>query len=123
VRRARGFSLIEVLVALAVVAIALVALVRAATSQVSDFDGLRERTLAGWVAANVLTETRLTTALPPLGRREGRTTFARRDWRWTLEVQATADPDLRRLDVAVYASEGAQPVVTLAGFGSNQPVP
>jgi len=54
-RRSRaGFTLVEVLIALAVVAIALVALVRAAGVQVQSFDALRERTLAVWVAANVV---------------------------------------------------------------------
>ena len=61
-KRAYGFTLVEVLVALAVVAIALLALTRAAGVQVATFDALRERTLAGWVAANVVAETRLVLA-------------------------------------------------------------
>ena len=57
----RGFTLLEVLIALVVVALALLALTRTAGGQISRFDGLRERTLAGWVAANVLSETRIAT--------------------------------------------------------------
>jgi general secretion pathway protein I len=101
-RRARaGFTLVEVLIALAVVAIALVALVRAAGVQVQSFDALRERTLAGWVAANVVTETRLATAFPPIGRSDGHSQFGGRDWTWQREVQATRDAEIRRIDVRV----------------------
>ena len=121
--RARGFTLLEVLIALAVVALALLALTRTAGGQVSNFDALRERTLAGWVAANVLSETRIATPLPPTGRRDGRLRFANRDWRWTLEVKTTDDPAMRRLDVLVFAGDAVEPSATLNGFGSEQPSP
>ena len=120
-KRARGFTLIEVLVALVVVALALLALTRTAGGQVAAFDALRERTLAGWVAANVLAETRLATPLPATGRRDGRMQFAGREWRWTLDVQATANTRIRRLDIAVHAGDDPHPLATLTGFGSEQP--
>ncbi|MFC4818695.1 type II secretion system minor pseudopilin GspI [Dokdonella ginsengisoli] len=113
--RARGFTLIEVLVALAVVALALLALTRAATVQVRSFDGLRERTLAGWVAANTLAETRLA-AFPSTGRSEGRTRLGDRDWRWTREVQSTPNPGIRRIEVRVFAADANEPSATLSGF-------
>jgi general secretion pathway protein I len=121
--RRRGFTLLEVLIALVVVSLALLALTRTAGGQVRSFDGLRERTLAGWVAANVLSETRIATPLPPIGKRDGRTRFANRDWRWTLEVKATDDPDMRRLDVLVFAADATEPSASLNGFGSMQPSP
>ncbi len=122
-RRARGFTLLEVLIALVVVALALLALTRTAGGQVAAFDALRERTLAGWVAANVLAETRIATPLPPAGRRDGRVRFAERDWRWTIDVQNTENVNIRRIDVVVYAGATTQPSATLVGFGSSQPVP
>lgn len=121
--RARGFTLIEVLIALAVVALALLALTRAATVQVRSFDGLQERTLAGWVAANTLTETRLASAFPPTGRSEGRTRLGERDWRWTREVEATPDPGIRRIDIRVFAGEAREPSATLSGFAGQELVP
>lgn len=119
----RGFTLLEVLIALVVVALALLALTRTAGSQVSRFDGLRERTLAGWVAANVLSETRIATPLPAVGKRDGRTRLGNRDWRWSLQVQATDDADMRRLDVQVFAGDATEPSASLTGFGSSQPSP
>ena len=118
-----GFTLLEVLIALVVVSLALLALTRTAGGQVSSFDGLRERTLAGWVAANVLSETRITTPLPAVGKRDGRVRLGNRDWRWTLEVKATDDADMRRLDVVVFAADATEPSASLTGFGSSQPSP
>lgn len=118
-----GFTLLEVLIALVVVSLALLALTRTAGGQISNFDGLRERTLAGWVAANVLSETRIATPLPPVGKRDGRTRLGDRDWRWSLEVKATDDPEMRRLDVVVFLVDSSDPSASLTGFGSMQPSP
>lgn len=122
-RGASGFTLIEVLVALAVVAVALVALVRAASVQVTAFDALRERTLAGWVASNVLAETRLAATRPPTGRSDGRVRFAGRDWRWLREVEATPDPGIRRVEIRVYAGNTKTASASLTGFAAEEPLP
>jgi len=115
-RRRNGFSLVEVLVALVVVALALLALARTATVQVRNFDALRERTLASWVAANVLTEARLAASLPPTGRSDGQLDLGGRHWRWQREVQSTADPEVRRVDVSVYLADAREPSGVVTGF-------
>ena len=116
IRRREGFSLVEVLVALVVVALALLALARTATVQVRSFDALRERTLAGWVAANVLTEARLAANLPPTGRSDGQLDLGGRHWRWQREVQGTTDPQIRRVDIRVFLAEAREPSASLTGF-------
>ncbi len=115
-KRGRGFTLIEVLIALAVIAIALLALVRAASVQVQSFDALRERSLAGWVAANVLAETRLASTLPATGSSDGKLEFAGHGWRWEREVKATPVPQIRRIDIRVFIGEANAPSAALSGF-------
>ena len=118
-RTRRGFTLIEVLIALAVVALALLGLTRVAALQLRDFDALRERTFAGWVAANVLEETRLAASMPSTGRSDGRVEFAARAWRWTRDVSTTPDPSVRRVDIRVYEGDAKEPVASLSGFATS----
>ena len=124
-QRQAGFTLLEVLVALVVLAVALVALTRTASRETEAFDSLRQRSLAGWVAANALTEVRLAPGLPPIGRSDGSSRMAGRQWSWRLDVEATPAAGIRRLHVAVYApgddpDRGSAPVWTMDGFDGNQ---
>lgn len=118
--RAGGFTLLEVLIGLLVLALALLALIRTAATQVNAFGELRGRTLAGWLAADVLTETRLATPFPAPGKSDGRRRFGGRDWRWELEVQMTPVATVRRLDVRIYvANDRGAPLVDLVGFSGQ----
>ncbi len=115
--RARGFTLLEVLIALVVLALALLALTRTAAIQIDAFASLRERTLAGWLAQNLVAETRLANPLPSPGHSNGQRRFGGRDWRWDLDVQSTQAPSIRRLDVRIAAATAPDtPVVQLSGF-------
>ena len=112
--RARGFTLIEVLVALAVVALALAALTRAGSTALNTQAELESRTLALWVAENRLAEIRLQRAVQP-GVGSGTTRLADRDWRWRSLVEAAPSGDLWRVEVVVLDA-AEQPLITHTGF-------
>ena len=122
--RARGFTLIEVLVALAILAIALAASVRAVGEQARAAEILRDGSYARWVAANLIAETRLNEPFPLPGVREGQSRLAGRLWPWRLTVSDTPDGDIRRLDAQVFPEQASvdsdQPLVTLTGFASGR---
>jgi len=111
--------LLEVLVGLVVLALALIALTRTAAVQVQAFGDLRERALAGWLADDVLTETRVA-GRPAPGKSDGRRRFGGRDWRWELDVQTTDVASIRKLDVRVFAGdERAAPMAEVVGFSGE----
>jgi general secretion pathway protein I len=100
-RAARGFTLIEVLVALAIVAIGMAAVMGALTSSANTISYLRDKTFAQWVALNQIANLRLSGRQPPTGNSNGDTDFAGRSWHWRQEVVATQVPGVERIDVSV----------------------
>ena len=119
--RARGFTLIEVMVALAVVAIALPALLMSLYQQVDSTGYLRDKSLANMVAANKLTEIRiLSRASQSLlrGKDSGVSPMADRDWYWWLDSQPTEVENFYRVEITVALDEEQreQPLHTLVAF-------
>lgn len=120
--RARGFTLVEVMVALAIVAIALPAVLMALYRQVDDTAYLRDKTMAAMVAANTLAEMRLviaSTRTLAAGKDNGMVTMADRDWYWWLETTQTEQvPQYYRIEIKVSLSEDprVQPLYTLTAF-------
>ena len=115
--RGHGFTLLEILVALAVLALSLGALISAGSSQTRNTALLVERTLAQWVAANTVAETRIAGTWPEPGTRRGRSRLGDRDWAWALTTRTTDDADLRRLEVEVRRdAPDAAPLVTLVAY-------
>lgn len=121
---APGFTLVEVMVALAVVAIALPAVLLALARQTDDTAYLRDKTMAQMVAANKLAQVRLVVAATralQAGRSNGVETMADRDWYWWIETQVTPAPQFYRVEVRVALEEERQdqPLYTLATFMSG----
>lgn len=119
--RGRGFTLVEVMVALAVVAVALPALLVALSQQVDATAYLRDKSVAQLVAANKLVEIRLLArARQSLlkGRDSGVMEMADREWYWWIESKATDVPQFQRLqiDVASTEEDEKQPLYTLVAF-------
>jgi general secretion pathway protein I len=126
-RPPRGFTLLEVLVAIVLLSLALTALVRLAGLEANATAHLRDSTLAQWVAANALAEARLREGFPALGSRNGEARMGGRRWQWRMQVQATDDASIRRLEVQVFAlvdgrdglSDDAPSVASLTGFAAQ----
>ncbi|MCZ8130473.1 MAG: type II secretion system minor pseudopilin GspI [Steroidobacteraceae bacterium] len=116
--RPRGFTLIEVLVALAVAAIGLAGVLAVVSNASSNAASLRDRTFAGWVAANRLTELRLAQTMPSVDRTTGDAELANLRWEWETTVIQTQVPGIRRVDVRVRLADGPDDawLATLSGF-------
>lgn len=97
----KGFTLIEVLVALAVLAIGLTTLVKVTSQNTIQTAYLKDKTLAQWVAVNKVNEIKLLPEWPNTGTSKGTEEMANQEWQWMMKVSTTPDKDIRRLDVDV----------------------
>ncbi|MDE2090501.1 MAG: type II secretion system minor pseudopilin GspI [Gammaproteobacteria bacterium] len=114
---AQGFTLLEVLVALAVLAIGMITVIGTAVKSTRLAGELRDETFAHWVAMNELTTLRLAPAWPDLGTLKGESAMAGQQWDWQALVSKTADPDLMRVDISVASALAPDTEVrSLTGF-------
>ena len=118
-RSAAGFTLLEVLVALAVIALSMGAIIKATGDYTNNQSYLRDRTVAMWVARNVLVQYRVDKEWPKVGERKGTQEMGNREWRWLAVTSQTDEEELRRLDVEVFPIESEDddlPLSVLSGF-------
>lgn len=120
--RQGGFTLLEVLVAVAIVGLGMIAVFAQLNQSLLSAAFLRERTLAHWVALDRLTELRLAGEFPPVGERSDDVEFGPYRWRYTLRIAETPGANLRRVDVTVALRDSPdRAAATLVGF-LGQPV-
>ena len=117
-RNVIGFTLLEVLIALVVLALSLGAVIKASGDYTNNQSWLRARTLATWVARNVMVEFQVENSWPSVGERKGSLEMGRREWRWLARISQTDETELRRLDVEVFQADDDddEPVTVLSGF-------
>ena len=115
--RSRGFTLIEVLVALTILAVALAAAVRSAGVAADTTSDLRERLLAGWIAQDRLAEYAVRSLWPDIGTRQGNADQAGMRFVWRETVSGTPNARFRRVEVQVFpARKPDRAVARLVGY-------
>lgn len=117
----KGFTLLETLVALAILAIALAAVMRATGAGTNHAEAMRVRVLADWVAQNRLAQHAARGDFLPPGIQNGEETQAGIRLLWKEEIGVTPNPAFRRIEVSVYAPDDPEYALRrLTGFMTQQ---
>ncbi|WP_455375876.1 type II secretion system minor pseudopilin GspI [Kaarinaea lacus] len=122
VKSRKGFTLIEVIVALGIIATAMAAVMMTVSANVRNATGLKERTFAHWVAMNKMNELMIQneSEFPPIKKTTGSVLMAEHEWFWEQEVEKTEVDTVRRVYLRVRVNEEDEfPMTTLVGFVSK----
>ena len=119
-RRQRGFTLVEVLVALAVLAIALTAVMRTMAQAIDATATLRERHVALWLAQNRLAEHQMRRDWPAADTKDGDTEIGGEKWFWREQVSTTPEATIRRIEITIRRQAGSEDTqARLVGYLRN----
>ncbi|MEM9403595.1 MAG: type II secretion system minor pseudopilin GspI [Pseudomonadota bacterium] len=121
-RLQRGFTLVEVMVALTIVALALAGAAISMSQMASNASSLRDRTYASWIAQNKITEMRLSGESAEVDITSGELDYAGSTWAWEADVSETGVENLFRVDVSVGYAGQSDYVRTVTGF-IGEPTP
>lgn len=108
----QGFTLLEVLVALTILAIALASIIKVAANQSLNTEHLRNKTLAHWVAMNQITQLQVTQEWPPTGDKQGTEEMGLHKWYWRRVIANTPDERVRRIQISVFRLQDDESSVT-----------
>ena len=118
-----GFTLVEVMVALTIVAFSLTAIAATMNQMIDAANSMRERTYASWIAQNKIAELRLANVTPEVSSTSGAVDFANAQWAWRAVVSETGIESFYRVDVSVSLAGSEYNIRTVTGFiGEPMPV-
>ena len=120
--RENGFTLVEVMVALTIVALSLTAIAASMNQMIDAANTMRERTYASWIAQNKIAELRLANVLPEVSSTSGEVDYAGSEWSWRAVVSETGIESFYRVDVSVSLAGSEYVIRTVTGF-IGEPVP
>lgn len=121
---ASGFTLLEVLVALVIVALGLMAAFGQVNQSLTTATILRDKTFAHWVALDQITRLRLMEQLPPLGDSSDELEMARTRWLYKIKISKADSDALRVVDVSVALSDRPENILSsLTGIVGTPPPP
>ncbi len=113
----RGFTLLEVLVALVIIGLGMMAVFGQLNQSLIAVSTIRDKTFANWVAMNRIAELRLSGEFPKVGEQRDEVEMAGMRWRYRMKVSDVGVDGFRRIDISVsQADDPERELVTLAGF-------
>ena len=115
-RSEHGFTLIEVMVALTIVALSLTAIAASMNQMIDAANTMRDCTYASWIAQNKITEMRLSGTIPEVSTTTGELEYARTDWAWSAVVSESGVENLMRVDVSVSHVDSDYVIRTVTGL-------
>lgn len=122
-RVAGGFTLVEVMVALAIIALSLTAIAAKMSRMIDTSNAMRERTYASWIAQNKIAEMRLENVLPEVATTSGDVDYANSSWRWRANVSESGIENLFRVEVEVFDASGDAVIRKVTGFIGEPVIP
>jgi general secretion pathway protein I len=115
-----GFTLIEVMLAMAIFSIAGIALLSASDNNIKNLSHLENKVLANWLASNQLVEVTLDTTWPPKNNQKGTVEMAGQEWFWLQKVIKTENKDMRSIVIEIRNDEDEKlPITTMVTFVSK----
>lgn len=120
--RTSAFTLVEVMVALAIIALSLTAVAAKMGRMIDTSNAMRERTYASWIAQNKITELRLANVIPEVTATSGEVEYANNTWDWRAVVSESGIENLYRVDVSISYAGNDNVIRTVTGF-IGEPVP
>ena len=120
-KKNKGFTLLEVMIALFIVAVALGGVIKVMGNAASNSSRLTSRTFAQWVALNQITKLRINKEWPKFGEAKGEEEMAHQKWKWVQKAVKTEDENIKRIEVSVWNINDvdSSPYVTVVGFLAN----
>lgn len=121
-KRQLGLTLIEVLIALAIISIAMTAVIKATSQNIHSTSYLQRKTIAMWVGSQVINEMRagLIKSERSSLNQKLTTTMLGNEWYWQTEEEETPSPRIKKIKVKVYETEDeeaeAKPIITLESY-------